>query len=102
MIRGKYILHLTTNQTGNAIDMEYQMAPTQVANPTDLMTIPDAYVLTTVPYMAVAEMLSNRGETEEGTRLNHLGFNNIKSMYQFYGTQRIEMQYNQRVGSSTD
>lgn len=102
MIRGKYILHLTTNQTGNAIDMEYQMAPTQVANPTDLMTIPDAYVLTTVPYMAVAEMLSNRGETEEGTRLNHLGFNNIKSMYQFYATQRIEMQYNQRVGSSTD
>lgn len=101
MIRGKYILHMT-NQTGNAIDMEYQMAPDMLSSPSELMTIPDAYVLNTVPYMAVAEMLANRGETDEGIRLNHLGFNNIKSMYQFYGSQRVEMMYNQRVGSSTD
>jgi hypothetical protein len=58
--------------------------------------------LNTIPYMAAAEILINRGETEEWMRLNNIGFNNIKSMYQFYATQRAELEYNQRVRNSSE
>lgn len=78
------------------------MKPTQLVSPTDILTIPDDYSLNTIPYMAVSEMLMNRGESEEGTRLNNFGFQNIKSMYQFYQTQRNELQYNQRVRTVSD
>lgn len=66
------------------VSFEYQKAPTQMVNPTDLITVPDDYSLNTIPYMAVAEMLANRMEMDEAMKLNNFGFNNIKSMYQFY------------------
>lgn len=91
------------SQTNNqAISFDYQKAPTQLVDTTDIVTIPDDYSLNTIPYMAVAEMLANRMEMEEAIRLNNFGFNNIKSMYQFYGTQRQELMYNQRVRTVSD
>jgi hypothetical protein len=52
--------------------------------------------------MAMAEMMANRGEMDEAIKLNNFGFNNIKSMYQFYSTQRNELEYNQRVTNSSE
>lgn len=103
IIRGQYFFPLLGQITANSpISFEYQMKPTQLVSPTDILTIPDDYSLNTIPYMAVSEMLMNRGESEEGTRLNNFGFQNIKSMYQFYQTQRNELQYNQRVRTVSD
>ena len=73
-----------------------------MVNITDLCTLPDDYVLNTVPYMAVSEMLANRGEMDEAIKLNNFGFNNIKSMMEFYQTQRTELMYNQRVRTVSD
>jgi hypothetical protein len=52
--------------------------------------------------MAVAEMMCQRWETEEWIRLNNFGFQNIKSMYAFYTTQRNELPYNVRIRTSSD
>jgi hypothetical protein len=45
--------------------MDYQIKPTQIESTIDSYTIPDDYLLSTVPYLAVSEMLMNRGESEE-------------------------------------
>lgn len=55
-----------------------------------------------MPYLAVSDMLADRMETEEAYRLNNVGFNAVKSMYQFYATQRAELVYNQRVRTVSD
>jgi len=84
------------------LSLEYQIKPVQLVNPYDLVTIPDEYSLSTIPYMATAEMMANRWEMDEAMKLNNFGYNNIQSMYQFYGTQRQELMYNQRVGTGYD
>jgi hypothetical protein len=39
---------------------------------------------------------------DEAIKLNGFAFNNVKSMYEFYATQRAELPYNQRVRTSSD
>lgn len=102
MIRGQFVLFMLPQTNSQPVSFEYQKSPTQLVNTTDVLTIPDDYSLNTIPYMAVAEMLANRMEMDEAIRLNNFGFNNIKSMYQFYGTQRQELMYNQRVRTVSD
>jgi hypothetical protein len=47
-------------------------------------------------------MLMNRGESQEGMRLASFWFNNVKSMYQFYATQKWELPFWQRVRTVSD
>ena len=42
------------------IMMDYQTKPTQIVDTVDTYAIPDDYLLSTVPYLAVSEMLMNR------------------------------------------
>ncbi len=102
IIRWQFILFITPQVDWNPISLEYQVKPTELVDPTDVLTIPDEYSLTTIPYMAVAEMIINRWEMDEWMKLNNIWFNNIKSMYQFYNTQRNELIYNQRVRTVSD
>lgn len=102
LIRGQFVFFLVPQTNNQPISFEYQKAPTQLVNPTDVLTIPDDYSLNTIPYMAVSEMMANRWEMDEAIKLNSFGFNNIKSMFQFYTTQRWELPYNQRVRNSSE
>lgn len=102
IIRWQFILFMVPQQDWQAISFEYQKKPTQLSANTDVLTIPDEYSLNTIPYMAIAEMMANRWEMDEAMKLNNFWFNNIKSMYQFYVTQRWELPYNQRVRTSSD
>lgn len=102
MLRWQYVFFLVPQTNSQPISFEYQIKPTQLSATTDLLTVPDEYSLNTIPYMACAEMLANRMETDEAIKLNNYGFNNIKSMYQFYATQRNELMYNQRVRTASD
>lgn len=102
MIKGQYLLFLVAQLDWQPISIDYQKRPTQLVNTTDTLSIPDDYALNTIPYMAVSEMLANRGELEEAMKLNNFGFQNIKSMYEFYASQRNELMYNQRVRSVSD
>ena len=91
LLHGQYIFFILPQTTGQPISFEYQKKPTVLVNSYDILTIPDDYSLNTIPYMAVAEMMANRGEMDEAMKLNNFGFQNIKSMYQFYTTQRGEL-----------
>ena len=93
---------MVAQQNGQPINIDYQIKPTQLVNSTDILSIPDDYSLNTIPYLAVSEMMANRGEMDEATKLNNFGFQNVKSMFQFYTTQRNELQYNQRVRTVSD
>ena len=103
LLRAQYFFPLTWQlATGSSISFEYQKKPTQFTTDSDLATIPDDYVLNTIPYMACAEILMNRWEADEAIKLNNFWFQNIKNMYQFYTTQRNELQYNERVRTWSD
>lgn len=102
MLRGQYILFMTMQQSGQPIEVEYEKKPTQLVNTTDLVTIPDDYSLSTIPYIAVAEMLANRWEMDEAMKLQNFWFNAVKSMYQRYRYTRMENQYNQTVSTTSN
>lgn len=89
-------------QSGNAIRFEYQKAPTQLVNPTDVCVIPNDYVLNVVPYFATSEMLFNRGESDLAWPLNNFGFENARNAYRFYQTQTQELIYGKRVRTASD
>lgn len=102
LLRGTFVFFMVPQTDDQPISFEYQIAPTQLALVTDTLTIPDAYSLNTIPYMAVSEMMANRGEMDEAIKLNNFGYQNIQSMYEFYATQRGELPYNVRVRNSSD
>lgn len=101
IVNGIYFLPFSP-ASGYNIRFEYQKLPTTMIDTLDLATIPDTYVLNTVPYIAVAEFLFNRWEPDIGTELNNFGYWNVKTMYSFYTGQQKELNYNQRVRTSRD
>ena len=69
---------------------------------TDTGTIPDQFILNTVPYFAAAEMMANRGEMNEAIALNMYGFSNTANMYKYYQSQKNELIYGQRLRTQKD
>ena len=101
IVNGLYFLPFTP-QSANNIRFEYQKLPTSFSLVTDIATVPDTYVLNTIPYVAVAEMLFNRWEPDIAIELNNFGYNSVKTMYAFYSSQSVELNYNQRLRTSRD
>lgn len=60
VIDARYLLFIVPSVAGRMLRFDYQKAPVQMADATDLATIPDDYVLNTVPYLAISEMMANR------------------------------------------
>ncbi len=69
IIDGTYLAFVPDSISGNSVRLTYQKKATQLVETTDLVTIPDEYSLTTIPYIAVGELLWNRGEEERGLAL---------------------------------
>lgn len=61
IVHGDYFLPFIPSNS-YAIRFEYVMAPTTLTLSSDLVTLPDTYSLSTIPYLATGEMLYNRGE----------------------------------------
>ena len=59
IVKGTYLLPFL-GLTGYALRFEYVEAPTRLVNSSDISSLPDDYVLSTVPYLATGEMLFNR------------------------------------------
>jgi hypothetical protein len=97
-----YLACIPDSVTGNSIQLTYQKKATALVDPTDLLTIPDDYSLTTIPYVAVGEMLFNRWEEQRGLELWTIGMNNVKMMYDFYNANNKEAIYNVRARTSRD
>jgi len=66
------------------ITIVYQKEPVGLVT---LNTVPDRFYLKTVCKMASGRMLSERGEVDEGNRIEAMGFNEVKKMYDYYRTK---------------
>lgn len=93
IIDAAYLIFLIPSVSDRMIRLDYQAGPTQMSAVTDECTIPDAFVLNTVPYFAAAEMMANRGEMNEAIALNMYAFSNTANMYKYYQSQKNELMY---------
>lgn len=99
---GMYFLPFGLNQPWLPILFQYEKKPTEMVNNTDLCTIPDDFV-STIPYVAVAEMLYNRGQEDSGLAINDtLAVPRVQALYNYYNNQHSELPFNQRVTTSRD
>ena len=62
IIDGTYFVIFNRNNTGDQIHLRYEKLATSMTSTGSLATIPDAYSKATIPYLAIGEMLYNRGE----------------------------------------
>ena len=52
----------------------------------------DIYAQTTIPYIAVGEMLFNRGEEQRAADILNFGLAQVADMYSYYNDASLEMQ----------
>lgn len=99
---GMYLLPFGLNQPWLPIRLQYEKKPTEMTQNTDLCTIPDEFI-NTIPYVAVAEMLYNRGQEDSGLMINDtLAVPRVQALYNYYNNQHSELPFNQRVTTSRD
>lgn len=115
---GAYLVLFNCESTGNIIRLRYTKKPTTmtsdgyhvltnsfndpiadvlgnviyvILSSTSYATIDDdEYAKTTIPYLAVAEMLYNRGEEERAAQIYNFATWSIKDMYGFYNDATYE------------
>jgi len=73
------------------IKLRYERIPTELTTVSSTVIIPiDAYAKSTIPFLAVGEMLFNRGEEKRAGELLNFALGQIKEMYDFYNKQSYE------------
>ncbi len=97
-----YFIFIGPNVSWRMLRLDYQTKPTQLVDPTDVLTIPDEYSLNTIPYLAIAEMMFNRWESDEWIKLQNFWYNNAYNLYKYYQSQKTELMYNQRIRTQKD
>jgi hypothetical protein len=101
-VAGQFFLPLLP-QNGYSIRFDYQKMPTSLSTAATICDIPDQFVRRTVPYLAAAEVLYNRGEADYSRFLERYGFfRHVKNFVAFYQTQGKELIFNQRVRTQQD
>lgn len=96
IVNGSYLLPINVDVSGKSINLLYEKAPPTMTSLVDA-TIPDAYATTTIPYVAVAEMLYERGEEDRAARLLSRACGKIRTMYDAYSQMNSEMPFGNRV-----
>lgn len=99
----RYLLVYNTGNTGDPILMRYERMPTTMSASTDLCTIEnDTRARSTIPYIAIWEMLYNRWEEARASQIINFGLWQVKEMYRYYDNSTYEslsgVQY--RIGKS--
>lgn len=90
VIIDNYLLVFNRNNTGDQIHLRYQKKATKMVNTTDETTIPEDYAESTIPYLALWEMLYNRGEEGRGAELINFWLGKVKEMYTYYNDRSLE------------
>lgn len=87
---GDYLLVFNRNNTGDQIHLRYQKKAIKMVDSTDETTIPEDFAPYTIPYLALGEMLYNRGEEWRGAELINFGLGKVKEMYTYYNNKAYE------------
>ena len=90
IIDGTYFVIFNRNNTGDQIHLRYEKTATTMSASADLATIPDAYSKSTIPYLAIGEMLYNRWEEERAASILNFALGQVKEMYTFYNNASYE------------
>lgn len=90
IIDGTYFVIFNRNNTGDQIHLRYEKLATEMTASGSLATIPDAYSKSTIPYLAIGEMLYNRGEESRAAEILNFALGQVKEMYTFYNNASYE------------
>ena len=86
-----YLILFQLDNNDYVMRMRYEKLPTTMTAITDTATISnDIYAKTTIPYLAVAEMLYNRGEEWRAGEIINFAMGQIKEMYNYYNNTNHE------------
>lgn len=89
-IIGDKFLIFNRNNTGDQIHLRYEKKATTMTAWADTTTIPDDYAQSTIPYLAIGEMLYNRGEESRAAEIINFALWQIKEMYTYYNNRSFE------------
>lgn len=88
-----YIVLWNLNDWNKQIRVRYEKLPTEMTTWASTATITnDIFAKTTIPYIAVWEMLMNRGEESRAAEIINFGIGQIKEMYTYYNQASFEKQ----------
>lgn len=90
IIDGTYFVIFNRNNTGDQIHLRYEKLATSMTVAWSLATIPDSYSKSTIPYLAIGEMMYNRGEEERAANILNFALGQVKEMYTFYNNASFE------------
>jgi len=86
-----YLIVFNANQTGDMIRFRYEKLPTTMTLTTDTATISnDIFALWTIPYIAIGELLYNRGEEGRGAEILNFWLGQVREMYNYYNNTSYE------------
>ena len=89
IIDATYILVFNFDDLNAMIKVRYEKTPTLMTStwtPVNCAIDNDLYARTTIPYLAVGEMMYNRWEEERGAQLISFAIRKIKEMYDWYNS----------------
>ena len=87
----EYLLIFNRNNNGDIIRFRYEKQATEMTSASSVCEIPnDIYAKTTIPYLAVAEMLYNRGEESRAAEIINFAIGQIREMYTSYDDSMYE------------
>lgn len=90
IIDGTYFVIFNRNNTGDQIHLRYEKLATAMTVSGSIATIPDAYSRSTIPYLAIGEMLYNRWEEERAASILNFALGQVKECYTFYNNSSFE------------
>lgn len=86
----EYLLIFNRSNNGEIIRFRYEKLPASMTAVVDCAIPNDIYAQTTVPYLAVAEMLYNRWEEGRAAEIINFAIGQIREMYTYYDDTMYE------------
>lgn len=85
-----YLIIYNLDQEDKPIRLRYEKLPTTMTTSVNATIDNDIYAQTTIPYLAVGEMLYNRGEEQRAADIINYAMWQIREMYRYYNGTSFE------------
>jgi len=86
-----YLIIFNADNTGDMIRVRYEKLPTTMTLSTSTCMIPnDVYAKSVISYLAVGEVMYNRGEEGRAGELLNFACGQLREMYKFYNNASYE------------
>lgn len=86
----KFMVPFNLNNDGDKVHMRYEKLPTKMSDTVDSVITDDDFAISTIPYVAVWELLYNRWEEARAAEILNFGLGQLAEMYDFYNNKSAE------------